>query len=206
MSPTGTYVVGLTGGIGSGKSAVANAFATLGIDVTDTDRLAHTLTEPGAGGFAAIVAAFGRGILDGQGRIDRAALRGRVFADAAERARLEALLHPLIRSAAIREMEGWASPYGILVVPLLLERGGLTHIVDRVLVVDCAEEQQVERVTRRSGLAPQDVRAIMATQLTRAERLAGADDVLDNSGPPEAIGPAVAALDRRYRDLAAMRH
>ena len=206
MSPAGTYVVGLTGGIGSGKSAIANAFAALGIDVTDTDRLAHTLTEPGAAGFAAIVAAFGRDILDGQGRIDRVALRGRVFADAAERARLEALLHPLIRSAAIREMEAWASPYGILVVPLLLERGGLTHTVDRVLVVDCAEEQQVERVTRRSGLAPQDVHAIMATQLTRAERLAGADDVLDNSGPPEAIGPAVAALDRRYRDLAAMRH
>ena len=198
-----TFVVGLTGGIGSGKSAVADAFAALGVDVTDTDRLAHQLTERGAVGHAAIVAAFGQGILDATGGIDRAALRKLVFADAGERARLEALLHPLIRTAALQEMQDWASPYGVIVVPLLLERGGLTHMVDRVLVVDCREEQQIERVTRRSGLAPQDVRAIMASQLSRAERLAGAHDVLDNSGPPEAIGPAVAALDRRYRELAA---
>ncbi len=128
-----------------------------------------------------------------------------MFADPVQRARLEAALHPLIRAAVREEVRRWSAPYGMLVVPLLLERGGLTDLVDRILVVDCTEEQQVARVTRRSGLAPDEVRAIMATQLGRAQRLAAADDVLDNSGPPAGIGPAVEALDRRYRDLAAAR-
>lgn len=198
-----TLVVGVTGGIGSGKSAVAHAFAALGANVTDADVISHELTRPGAPGHEAIVAEFGREILDPSGAIDRARLRARVFADNAARARLEALLHPLIRAAALRDLTAWTSPYGILVVPLLLERGGLTSIVDRVLVVDCTEAQQVERVMSRSGLAADEVRAIMATQLTREARLAAADDVIDNSGPPERIGPAVAALDRQYRQLAA---
>ncbi len=198
-----TLVVGLTGGIGSGKSAVTEAFAALGADVTDTDLLSHRLTQPGAAGHAALVAAFGDGILDAAGHIDRGRLRARVFADPAARGALEAALHPLIRAAALVEVQAWSSPYGILVVPLLLERGGLTRIVDRVVVVDCPEEMQVARVMLRSGLAESEVRAIMATQLTRAERLAAADDVIDNSGPPERIGPQVAALDRRYRKLAA---
>jgi dephospho-CoA kinase len=196
-------VVGLTGGIGSGKSAVADAFAALGADVTDTDRLAHAVTASGEPGHAGVLAAFGPAYALPDGSLDRARLRERVFADADARARLEAIVHPLIRAAAAREVAAWTSPYGLLVVPLLLERGGLKDRVQRVLVVDCPEAVQVRRVMARSGLSEADVRAIMAAQLTRAERRARADDVLDNSGPLAAIAPQVAALDRRYRALAA---
>jgi dephospho-CoA kinase len=197
------YVVGLTGGIGSGKSAVADAFAALSVDVTDTDRIAHALTDPGSAGLAGIVAAFGPELLRADGTLDRDRLRERVFADAAARQRLETILHPLIRAEAAREVARWKSPYGLLVVPLLFERGGHRDLVRRTLVVDCPEEIQVARVTARSGLAAAQVRAIMAAQLPRAERLARADDVLDNSGGREAIAPQVAELDRRYRRLAA---
>jgi dephospho-CoA kinase len=194
-----TLVVGLTGGIGSGKSAVADAFAALGVPVTDTDRLAHAVTAPGAPGLAAVVAAFGPEYRKADGTLDRDRLRRKVFADAAARAELERILHPLIGAAARREVERWDGPYGILVVPLLLERGGLRDLVGRVLVVDCPEDEQVRRVVARSGLPAAEVRAIMATQLPRAARLAVADDVIDNAGPPAAIAPQVAALDRRYR-------
>lgn len=198
-----TFVVGLTGGIGSGKSAVAEAFAARGVEVTDTDRIAHALTGPNGAGTRAIAAAFGPEALDASGAIDRAGLRRRVFDDPDARARLEAALHPLIRAATSNEVRAWRGPYGILVVPLLLERGGLTRLVQRILVVDCTEEQQVARVVQRSGFPADEVRAIMATQLGRAERLAAADDVIDNSGPPERIGAAVARLDAQYRELAA---
>ena len=194
-------VIGLTGGIGSGKTAVANAFAALGVPVTDTDALAHALTAPGAPGHQLVLEAFGLSFRRPDGTIDRGALRRHVFSDANARTRLESILHPLIRAAARREMDAWSAPYGLLVVPLLLERTGGTP-VDRVLVVDCPEDEQVRRVAARSGLKPAEVRAIMATQLKRADRLARADDVLDNSGAPEAIAPQVAALDRRYRELA----
>jgi dephospho-CoA kinase len=197
-----TFVVGLTGGIGSGKTAVADVFAALGIDVTDTDRLAHALTAPGQSGYDAILAAFGPAFASADGTLDRGRLRRHVFDDAAARIRLEAILHPLIRDAARRETAAWTSPYGLLVVPLLFERGNLSG-VDRVLVVDCPEDEQVRRVMARSGLAAAEVRAIMATQLSRAARLARADDVLDNAGPPSAIASRVAELDRRYRALAA---
>jgi dephospho-CoA kinase len=197
-----TLVVGLTGGIGSGKSAVADAFAARGVDVTDTDRLAHALTAPGQPGHAAVLGAFGPEFRRPDGTLDRAALRRLVFGDPDARARLEAILHPLIREAARREIADWTSPYGLLVVPLLFERGGGSR-VDRVLVVDCPEDEQVRRVSARSGLSAAEVRAIMATQLPRAARLARADDVLDNGGPASAIAPQVADLDRRYRALAA---
>jgi dephospho-CoA kinase len=197
-----SLVVGLTGGIGSGKSAAARAFAALGVEVTDTDVLAHALTAPGEPGHAAVLAAFGPDYRRPDGTLDRNRLRQLVFDDAPARARLEAILHPLIRAAARREVHAWVGPYGLLVVPLLYERGGLSA-VDRVLVVDCPEEEQVRRVVARSGLRPADVRAIMATQLPRSDRLARADDILDNAGPPAAIVPQVAELDRRYRALAA---
>jgi dephospho-CoA kinase len=197
-----TLVVGLTGGIGSGKSVVADAFAALDVDVTDTDRIAHALTAPGQPGHAAVLAAFGAAFACPDGTLDRARLRRHVFDDAAARTRLEAILHPLIREAAGREIAAWASPYGLLVVPLLFERGNLSG-VDRVLVVDCPEDEQVRRVMARSGLSTGEVRAIMATQLPRATRRARADDVIDNAGPASAIVPQVAALDRRYRRLAA---
>ena len=197
-----TYVVGLTGGIGSGKSAVAAEFAALGVDVTDTDRLAHALTAPGEAGLRAVVDAFGPSVLRPDGTLDRAALRRLAFADPAARSRLEAILHPLIRAAARDDIARWRSAYGILVVPLLFERGGLAPVVQRTLVVDCPEDEQVRRVEARSGLSIEEIRAIMATQLPRTLRLARADDVLDNSGPPAAIAPQVAALDHRYRALA----
>jgi dephospho-CoA kinase len=200
---SGPYIVGLTGGIGSGKSAVADAFAKLGVAVTDTDLLAHALTRPGTAGLDAIVATFGAGILQPDGTLDRGALRRQAFADAAVRAALEGILHPLIGDAAKDEIMRWHSPYGILVVPLLLERNGLVSLVHRILVVDCPEEEQVRRVAGRSGLAPDEIRAIMAAQLPRMARLARADDVLDNAGPASDIAPKVAVLDRRYRTLAA---
>ena len=195
-------VVGLTGGIGSGKTAVAAAFAARGVPVTDTDRIAHALTAPGSPGWQAIRDDFGPAVFGPDGTLDRGALRRRVFADAAERARLEALLHPLIGDAARREIAGWQSPYGLLVVPLLLERGGLRPLVARVLVVDCAEDEQLRRVVARSGMTEAEVRAIMAAQTSRTARLAAADDVLDNNGPVAAILAQVARLDAQYRALA----
>jgi len=203
--PGRPLVIGLTGGIGSGKSAVADRFAALGAAVTDTDRIAHELTAPGAAGTQAIRAAFGSGVFTPDGALDRAALRRVVFADAGQRARLESLLHPLIGAAARSEIAGWSSPYGLLVVPLLLERGGLRALVDRVLVVDCTEDQQRQRVMARSGLSAAEAQAIMAAQASRRARLAIADDVVDNSGPQDGLDAQVAALDRRYRALAADR-
>jgi dephospho-CoA kinase len=202
---TVAYVVGLTGGIGSGKTAVAEAFAGLGVEIVDTDAIAHRLSAPGQPGFAAIRAALGEGAVRADGEIDRDAVRRLVFADAEARGRLERALHPLIGIEATREAGQWSGPYGVIVVPLLLERGGLRSIVDRVLVVDCPEDEQVARVVARSALSPAEVRAIMATQVGRDQRLAAADDVIDNSGPPEALAPLVARLDTRYRALAAAR-
>jgi len=199
------YVVGLTGGIGSGKTAVANAFANLGIEVVDTDALALRLSAVGQPGYAAIRAALRQVPVRADGEIDRAALRRLVFADAQARARLEAALHPLIGAEARKEVEAWKGSYGLIVVPLLLERGGLRSIVERILVVDCSAEQQVLRAVARSGLSPEEVRSIMATQWPRERRLAAADDVVDNAGELDAIAPQVLALDRRYRELAASR-
>ncbi|HEV8258298.1 MAG TPA: dephospho-CoA kinase [Casimicrobiaceae bacterium] len=197
-----TYVVGLTGGIGSGKTAVADAFAALGVEIIDTDALAHGLSAVGQPGFAAIRDAFGEKILRPDGAIDRGALRRLVFADAAARSRLEDALHPLIGAEVARRVEQWSGAYGVIVVPLLLERKRVRSLVDRVLVVDCPEEEQVRRVVARSALSPTEVRAIMATQLDRRQRLAAADDILDNAGTPDAIAPQVLALDERYRRLA----
>ena len=198
-------VVGLTGGIGSGKTAVAHAFGRLGIEIVDTDQLAHRLSASGQPGFAAIRSVLADVPLLADGEIDRAALRRIVFADPMKRMQLENALHPLIGAEARRRIARWTGPYGLVVVPLLLEREGLRAVVDRVLVVDCPEEEQVRRVVARSGIAPAEVRAIMATQLPRERRLTAADDVIDNAGRPETIAPQVAALDRRYRELAAAR-
>jgi len=200
-----TLVVGLTGGIGSGKSAVAAAFRALGVEVVDADEVAHELSAPGGEGHRAVVAAFGPSALAVDGTLDRGWLRERAFADDSFRRRLEAALHPPIREQIRRLVASWQGDYGVLVVPLLLERGGTASLTDRVLVVDCPEDEQVRRVGQRSGLSPAEVRSIMATQLSRAERLARADDVLDNSGRPEAIPAAVARLDASYRALAAAR-
>lgn len=196
-----TYVVGLTGGIGSGKSEVTRAFAALGVEIADADVAAHAVTARGASGHAAIVETFGEEMLAPDGSIDRAALRRRVFDDSGARARLEAVLHPLIAARLRDEVAAFTGPYGLLVVPLLLERGNVRSLAQRVLVVDCPEDEQVRRTVARSGLVASEVRAIMATQLPRKERLAAADDVLDNAGPVEAVAPQVARLHERYLEL-----
>ncbi|MCC6195233.1 MAG: dephospho-CoA kinase [Burkholderiales bacterium] len=197
------YVVGLTGGIGSGKTVVADAFAELGVEIADADAAAHAVSARGEPGHAAVIEAFGPQARAADGGLDRGWLRRTVFADPVARARLEALLHPLILARLAAEIAAWRGPYGILSVPLLFERGNLTSRVARVLVVDCPEDVQVARVTARSGLAAEEVRAIMAAQLPRAQRLARADDVIDNGGPLAALAPQVTRLHALYRDLAA---
>jgi dephospho-CoA kinase len=198
-------VIGLTGGIGSGKSEVARAFMAKGVEVADADHAAHAVSAEGMAGFDAVVAAFGTEAVGENGELDRSWLRRRVFADAKARALLESILHPLIQTFLDHAVADWRGDYGLLSVPLLLERGGMLSRVSRVLVVDCPEDEQVRRVVSRGGLASEDVRAIMATQMTRAQRLARADDVIDNSGPVANIAPQVARLDPFYRELAARR-
>ena len=196
------YLVGLTGGIGSGKSEVAAAFAARGADVLDADDIAHAISRRGEAGHRAVAQSLGSSFVGADGELDRVALRRRAFDDPAFRRELEALLHPLIATRLDDAIDRLSGPYGVLVVPLLLERGGLKERVARVLVVDCPEQEQVRRVQLRSGLSADDVRKIMATHLPRAERLAAADDVIDNSGSRDALAPQVERLDRRYRELA----
>ena len=197
------FLVGLTGGIGSGKSEVAAAFAARGADVLDADDIAHAISRRGEAGHRAVVESLGTSFLGKDGELDRPALRRRAFDDPTFRRDLEQLLHPLISARIEDAVADLSGPYGVLVVPLLLERGGLRERVSRVLVVDCPEQEQIRRVQLRSGLAGDEIRRIMATQLPRGERLAGADDVIDNSGPRENLVPQVERLDRRYRELAA---
>jgi dephospho-CoA kinase len=192
------WVVGLTGGIGSGKSTVADNFAAQGVPVIDTDVIARDLTAPGGAALDAVRAAFGEAVMQADGTLDRAALRRRVFSDSASRHRLEAILHPLIRQRVEQALGTLTAPYALVVVPLLVETGGYRDVLDRVLVVDCPEDMQIERVIARSGLTRDEVTAILAAQASRAERLAAADDVIVNSASPEALRTQVAALHRRY--------
>jgi dephospho-CoA kinase len=202
---TRRYTVGLTGGIGSGKSTVARAFAAHGVEIVDADALAHHLTAPGGAAIPALRAAFGDEVIDATGALDRARMRRIAFADPGARKRLEAILHPMIRAETDRLAQSARSPYLILMIPLLVESGDPRERCDRVLVVDCPEAEQIRRVMARSGLARTDVEAIMATQVSRANRLAAADDVVDNSGEPTGIDAQVAMLHRRYLDLASRR-
>lgn len=197
-----SFVVGLTGGIGSGKSEAARQFAACGADVVDTDEIAHALTATGGAAIAALRAAFGDAVLTPAGALDRDAMRRRAFADPAVRQRLEAILHPLIAAECEQRCRLASADYVILVVPLLVEKGGWRERVDRVCVVDCPEEVQIARVMARSGLSRAEVAAIMAAQASRAARLAAADDVIDNSGSRTALVARVEALDRLYRTLA----
>jgi dephospho-CoA kinase len=191
-------VVGLTGGIGSGKSAAADEFARLGATVVDTDLIAHELTRAGGAAMPQLERVFGTEMLDATGAMDRARMRERAFADPTAKKQLEALLHPLIREESRRRIQAAQGPYVVHVVPLLVESPDYRKRVDRVLVVDCPEDLQIARVRARSALPESQVRAIIATQATRAERLATADDVIDNSGSLDALRKQVAALHRRY--------
>jgi dephospho-CoA kinase len=193
-----SFVVGLTGGIGSGKSAAAAEFERLGASVVDTDAIAHALTAAGGAAMGEIRKRFGAEILAASGALDRDKMRARVFADPAAKKALEALLHPLIREESRRLIAGAHGPYVIHVVPLLVESPDYRSRVDRVLVIDAPEALQVERVRSRSGLPEAQVRAILAAQATRAERLAAADDVIENRGTIEALREQVAVLHRKY--------
>jgi dephospho-CoA kinase len=193
-----SFVVGLTGGIGSGKSAAAAEFGRLGAAVVDTDAIAHELTEAGGGAIPEIRRVFGPAAIDASGAMDRGKMRARVFADPLAKKALEALLHPLIREESQRRIAAARAPYVIHVVPLLVESPDYRRRVDRVLVIDAPEALQVERVRSRSGLSEAEVRAIVAAQATRAQRLAAADDVIENRGTIEALREQVAALHRKY--------
>lgn len=194
--------IGLTGGIGSGKSTVAALLATRGVPIIDTDEIAHRLTEPGQPVFDEIVHAFGQDILDATRRIDRNKLRERVFANAGERQRLESILHPRIHEVVREKLDALYAPYCILVVPLLIE-SGFVDLVDRVLVVDASEGAQIQRTAARSGLTEPEIRKIMAAQVSRAQRLQKADDVIDNNGDRKHLEKEVERLHRWYLSLAA---
>jgi dephospho-CoA kinase len=191
-------VVGLTGGIGSGKSAAAEEFARLGATVVDTDVIAHRLTAPGGAAVSAIRRAFGDDAILPSGAMDRERMRERVFADPAARRQLESLLHPMIRAESDREIAAAAGPYVVHVIPLLVESGNYRARADRVLVVDCPEETQLSRVQARSGLTEPQARAILRAQASRAERLSAADDVIDNSGTLDSLRRQVAELHTKY--------
>jgi dephospho-CoA kinase len=199
-----SLIVGLTGGIGSGKSAVADLFAAQGARIIDADVIAHALTAPQGAAMPAIRAAFGAAMVTPQGALDRAAMRARVFAKPQERQRLEAILHPLIRAETDRQIAAsiGLAPYVMLVIPLLVESGTYRGRVNRVAVVDCPEATQISRVMARNGLSQQEVERIMQTQATRDQRLAVADDVIDNGGGLAALAPQVDRLHTKYLELA----
>lgn len=196
------FVVGLTGGIGSGKSAAAEEFARLGAAVVDTDAIAHELTRAGGAAIAGVRRVLGDEFVDATGAMDRAKVRARVFADPAAKARLEGLLHPMIRAESERRIAAADAPYVVHVVPLLVESPDYRKRVQRVLVVDCPPQVQKARVRQRSGLAADEIERIVGAQLPRATRLAAADDVIDNSGSLAALHKQVRALHRRYLELA----
>lgn len=198
-------IIGLTGGIGSGKSYVADLFQAKGVGIVDTDVVAHHLTAPHGVAMPAIRARFGADFVRPDGALDRVKMRQLVFNDAAAKSDLEAITHPLIRSETQRLaseiIAAGQAPYLMLVVPLLIESGQWQSRVQRVLVVDCPVAQQIERVMQRSGLTQAEVEAIIARQASRAERLAAAHDVIDNSGTRDALLPQVDALHQQYCQL-----
>lgn len=196
------FSIGLTGGIGCGKSTVANIFSALGAAIIDTDVIAHSLTAPKGIAIGAIRATFGDSFITPEGAMDRAAMRSLVFNDAAARKKLEAILHPLIRAETARAVDTTPGIYPIFVVPLLLESPQWRNRTTRIVVVDCTEETQITRVMARSQMTREEVMAIMAAQTSRAIRLEKADDIIHNDGDTQALQPQIAQLHRQYCDLA----
>lgn len=193
-------VIGLTGGIGSGKTSVSDRFAALGVPVIDTDLIAREIVAPGLPAHRQIRCSFGESVLRADGTLDRDSLRAMVFDDPDKRVDLERILHPAIRREVSRRLHDLNAPYCIVVVPLLVE-SGFTDLVDRVLVVDAPEDARLRRVCRRSGLSKAEVRRIFAAQATSEQRRRRADDVLENDGELAELDHKVAALHRRYRQL-----
>lgn len=193
--------IGLTGGIASGKSTVARLFAELGAAIIDTDVIAREVVAPGQPALEEIAATFGDAVLQPDGSLDRGALRARIFASEDDRKALEAITHPRIRAETLRQADAAGGPYQLIVVPLLVE-SPLRGSVDRVLVVDCPEQLQVERLAARDGESEDSARRILAAQSSRSERLAIADDVISNDGGLENLREQVADLHEIYRSLA----
>jgi dephospho-CoA kinase len=197
-----SYRVGLTGGIGSGKSTVATLFADLGVPVIDTDAISHQLTQSGGAAIPSIRTEFGDDFIDATGALDREKMRQLVFSDSAAKQRLEKILHPLIFLQARFLAEVSADPYVLLVIPLLFETSEYRNWLQHTVTVDCAEETQIVRATRRNGLNEQTVRAIMERQLSRPQRLQLADDAISNDGTLTELRVQIAQLHQRYLDLA----
>ncbi|HSD38494.1 MAG TPA: dephospho-CoA kinase [Rhodocyclaceae bacterium] len=192
-------VIGLTGGIGSGKSAAAALFGEHGASIVDTDVIAHELSASGGAAIPALREAFGNVCIGADGALDRAAMRALIFSDPAEKARLEGILHPLIRSISAERVATATGPYVVLVVPLLIESGHWAERCDRIVVVDCPEEVQIARVMARSNLTEMQVRAIMATQASRAKRRAAAQEIIDNAGDFDSLRAQVDVLHQLYK-------
>lgn len=192
--------IGLTGGIASGKSTVAAMFAERGAEVIDTDDIAHELVAPGGAAIDAIAERFGESVIARDGGLDRRKMRQRVFADAGERRKLEAILHPKIRAIALKRAAETTAPYVIFVVPLLFETG-FSRLVDRSLAVDCPESLQIERVVARDRVSEDEARAVIASQMTRADRRAAADDWIDSSGSLAATRDRVLELHEQFLAL-----
>jgi len=197
------FIVGLTGGIGSGKSTVADQFVALGAALVDTDQIAHELTGPQGAAMPALEAAFGQSIINPQGALDRTVMRQLAFSQPEAKTRLENILHPLIRQISAERCRKAITPYVILAVPLLIESGTYRERCDRIAVVDCPEALQIERVTQRSKLSESEVRQIMKNQATRAMRLSLADDVIENSGDLATLATLTEKLHADYLRLAA---
>lgn len=195
-------VIGITGGIGSGKTTVANLFADVGVPVIDADDLARRAVARGEPGYGEIVEHFGSEILDEAGELDRRKMREHVFSDPGKRARLEAIVHPRVYAMMKQLLDNLECPYAIVVVPLLIETGG-REIVDRVLVVDSPEELQIERTLRRDGTTREGVERILAAQTDRRSRLAAADDVIENAASESDLKDEVVSLHHRYLEEAA---
>jgi dephospho-CoA kinase len=199
------YTVALTGGIASGKSAAADCFAVLGANVIDADVVARELVAPGTAALAEIAIAFGGGVLDQSGALDRRAMREKVFADPRARARLNAILHPRVHETLLARCAVAAGPYVLLVIPLLAESGRYDW-VDRVLVVDVPREVQRTRLLERDGIAPALADAMLDAQVSRTQRLAMADDVIENDGSLEALALQIESLHARYVALGVKRN
>jgi dephospho-CoA kinase len=194
--------IGLTGGIASGKSTVSQRFAELGVPVIDADVASRSVVEPGQPGLAQVVQRFGAGVLDADGRLDRRALRNLIFNDSSLREALDAILHPLIRVEMERDAARAKSPYVVMAIPLLVEGGTARQRVDRVLVVDADETLQIQRLQARDGSSPEQARAILVSQASRAARLGQADDVILNAGTVAELRQAVDQLHEQYLQLA----
>ena len=196
------YSIGLTGGIGSGKSAVAAMFKALGADIVDTDEISHSLTAAGGAAMAAIRNAFGTEYLASDGSLDRARMRSLVFGDPAARKKLEAILHPMIRERTRAAVAASSAPYVVVVVPLLFETGAYQDLVQRVLAVDCDEDIQLRRVLARGLSDEAEARRIISAQISRADRVSRASDVIANNGSFDELRGRVGALHERYQSLA----